>query len=202
MEEKSIQKNPYDWINPVLNVNQFAGRSEKISKIMNELILLKGDNQINPIVAIIGERRVGKTSLLFRINENCINQSLVPLFINIDDRIANDIWEFWKEVFYDLLTKAQIFGINLVEDDKNPIGFHVQRNEEISTSASLNFKKLQFLTEYSNHISSPQYHTLSSHVIKGDLNEFGNIFAEIGFEGIVIILDEAHNLLDSRNIKQ
>jgi len=86
MMQESTKKNPYDWISPIQSKEIFAGRSDEISTIMEELTKLKGQNQVNPAIAIIGERRVGKTSLLLRLDENCKQQSLVSLIINIDDR--------------------------------------------------------------------------------------------------------------------
>jgi len=200
--EQSTKKNPYDWINPVQSKDIFAGRSEEISRIMEELTRLKGDNQISPGVAIIGERRVGKTSLLRRLDESCKEHSLISLIVNIDDRMANDVWEFWKEIFYSLLSATQAVGINLVSDQRRQMGFIVQPSARSDPSTSLIIDDLKFITLYQIHLSAPQSVTLAYEIIKNDLYEFREKFKNAGYDGIVLMLDEAHNLLDSKEVKQ
>ena len=63
MEDQAKIFNPYDWINPVSDAQLFAGRKEELSKTMAEIYRIKGKRKTNPMVAITGGRRVGKTSL-------------------------------------------------------------------------------------------------------------------------------------------
>ncbi len=202
MTESSIKKNPYDWIQPVKSREIFAGRSGEISKIMEEMMKLKGERKINPIVAIIGERRVGKTSLLLRLDENCKQQSLISVIINIDDTMANDVWEFWKEIFYGLLSITQDVGINIKSDEPSPMGFMVQPSPQPDASKSLIIGNLKFITLYRIHLSAPQSVTLSYQIIKNDLNEFKEKFENAGYDGTILMLDEAHKLLEPRDVKQ
>lgn len=159
--QESTKKNPYDWISPVQRKEIFAGRSDEISTIMEELTKLKGQSHVNPAIAIIGERRVGKTSLLLRLDENCKEQSLVSLIINIDDRMASDVWEFWKEIFYGLLSFTAEVGIKLVSDQHRPMGFVVHTSPGPDPSTSLIIDNLKFITLYQIHISAPESVTLS-----------------------------------------
>ena len=53
--------NPYDWINPVVHQALFAGRREELAIIEEQIARLATATPILPMVAVIGERRVGKT---------------------------------------------------------------------------------------------------------------------------------------------
>jgi Cdc6-like AAA superfamily ATPase len=200
--EAPTRKNPYDWINPVGNKAVFAGRSEEISKIMEELEKLKGETRINPAIAVIGERRVGKTSLLRRLEENCAQHSLLSLTVNVDDRMATDVWEFWKEIFYALLSAAHAVGIELVQNQTRPMGFVVKERPTSPRSTRLLIDDLKFITVYHIHLATPGSVTLSYQIIKGDLDTFHDKFTNAGYNGVVLMLDEAHNLLNATHVKQ
>ena len=96
MEAEKKKINPYDWINPVHDRNKFAGRTEEINIVLDELQKVGTSETVSPIVTLVGNRRVGKTSILLRIKERCREISLLPILINIDNRLSSSIYEFWK----------------------------------------------------------------------------------------------------------
>lgn len=98
--------NPYDWTNPVLDPKLFAGREAELEGIKGEISKLASENPIVPMIGLLGERRVGKTSMLFRISEMCEKMLLLPVEVCVDDMMAKDPWEFWQEVFSNLLICA------------------------------------------------------------------------------------------------
>jgi hypothetical protein len=199
---KTKRANPYDWIYPVQNKNTFAGRSEETSEIMEELMKLKGGNRVTPTIAIIGERRIGKTSILLRVKENCEQQSLPSAILNVDDRMATDAWEFWKEIYYALFSLTHDVGIKLVSKQSRPMGFIIPQDNLSVSSNSLAVDDLRFLELYQIHMSAPESVTLSYQIVKHDLELFKQQFTNKGCDGIVVMLDEAHNLVGSRELGQ
>jgi AAA+ ATPase superfamily predicted ATPase len=81
----TLKPNPYDYINEVTDPNQFAGREEELAIIEEEISRLAGANPIIPVLALIGDRRVGKTSLMLRVRELCdeLNTLAVCVIVRI-----------------------------------------------------------------------------------------------------------------------
>ena len=202
MPEANRLANPYDWINPVPNSAIFAGRTEETSEIMEELTKLKDEAHSNPTVALIGERRIGKTSILLRVKELCQQESLPCVIITIDDRMAGDAWEFWKEVYYALFSLAHAIGIKLVSNESRPMGFIIPEKDPSASSNSLILDNLKFLSVYLVHMSAPESITLSYQIVKSDLDVFNEQFRSKGCDGVVLMFDEAHNLVAARELKQ
>ena len=66
METK--RTNPYDWQLPVADPKLFAGRTEELSIVGQQISRMASPNPIATSVVIIGERSVGKTSIIIRIS--------------------------------------------------------------------------------------------------------------------------------------
>ena len=60
MDSKTIAPNPYDYINEVRNSALFAGRREELAQLEEEVAALAAAQGIPPMVAIVGERRIGQ----------------------------------------------------------------------------------------------------------------------------------------------
>ncbi len=202
MNTNTKKSNPYDWINPIADPELFAGREEELSTIMEEIMRLKGEKPIQPIIAVTGERRVGKTSLLRRIEEKCDKESLKTFLIPIDDRMANDNWEFWHEIFSALFLAARDEGIMLSQQSEKQMGFQIQATEHSERPQSPTLRDLLLPEAYKIHLSTSSSQSLSSYAIQNDLQKLTEAFQQIGYEGFVLMLDEAHILLSVQEMKQ
>jgi hypothetical protein len=201
MGDRMIATNPYDWINPIGTRELFAGRKEELSKIMDEILRIKGEIPIKPIIVVTGERRVGKTSLLLRIKEKCEEQSIKPIIIPVEDTMVDNSWEFWNEIFSRLTQTAQDEGVDITGgDSKTPLGFTPTTVKSESTEPPI-LKDLMFPEAYALYFSGARMR-LSSNIIQNDLEKISKAFRELGYAGLVLILDEAHILLNVLEIKQ
>jgi hypothetical protein len=198
MNTSANKTNPYDWTRPIADPALFAGRQEELSTIIEEIMRLKGEKPIQSTIALTGERRVGKTSLLRRIEEKCDKESLKAFLIPVDDRMANDNWEFWHEIFSVLLQTAVQEGIVL----RQVAGFHVQATEPSKRPRPPILKDLWLPKAYLLHLSTSSSESLPTYVIQNDLEKITAAFEQIGYQGFVLMLDEAHNLLSALEIKQ
>ena len=99
-----MSSNPYDYINEVSNRDLFAGRREELAQLEEEVARLAAPQAIVPMVAIVGERRIGKTSVSLRVEEICEGHRILPLRISLTDITAADSWEFWHEIFHGLVS--------------------------------------------------------------------------------------------------
>ena len=90
--------NPYDWQGEVKDPRQFAGRRNELDEIMSEARRLGSPAQPTVCVAVVGPRRVGKSSLLLRVIENCSESGPLAVRIDLDEGLVADAWAFWREV--------------------------------------------------------------------------------------------------------
>ena len=118
-----MKVNPYDYINEVTDRTQFAGRKEELTIIEEEISRLTSANPISPIVAIVGERRVGKTSLLIQLEHLYTRYGMLGAFVSLTDTTGGDPWEFWREVFDSILIAANKKGIVEYTTQQREFGF-------------------------------------------------------------------------------
>jgi tetratricopeptide (TPR) repeat protein len=199
MSTKACKANPYDWITPIKDPKLFAGRRDELSKVMVEILKLKEKTPITPIVAITGERRVGKTSLLLRIKEKCEDSKLKSVIFSIEETKAVSSWEFWSEIFNGLFMAALKEGI-AITGSKESMGFIVDESDsKVTDQYALN--GLIFPEEYKLYLAGSRAQP-STFIIENDFEIIIGTFRQLGYAGLVLILDEAHVLLNSPGVKQ
>lgn len=202
----SQKRSPYDWKFPVKDRKLFAGRDEELEIIDNEIARLASERPVPPILAIIGERRVGKTSVLVRIEEICEKHSIVANQVSIEDPVATDSWEFWHEVFSRLLIAAHQSGVKITGRDIGGMGLGfltpTKQTQSQSTEPVLNIENLWFSKAYREYQKGSTSAAPATYIIENELKEIISCFSELGRKGILFIFDEAHRLLDSKPIMQ
>ncbi len=101
--------NPFDFANPVLDPQLFAGRTSEMNEIRYYLDLAtKAPRAIN--LAIMGERASGKTSLLNMIEHEAKQRGFCTVRVDLDE--SDVVYEliFFQKLFDSLLTSACISG--------------------------------------------------------------------------------------------
>ena len=190
MDSKTITPNPYDYINEVRNPALFAGRREELAQLEEQVTGLATVQAIPPMVAIVGERRIGKTSVSLRVQEVCERYRVLALRISLTDVTATDSWEFWQEIFYGLRS--------LIMSQLNPSTPFGPGAAEGSARIGLNETQLDFDSAY-NHRTAPVppnplvyegLRSLIAEIIGADRN------------GVLLIIDEAHLVVKNRGITQ
>jgi len=201
-----VRSSPYDWRFPVADPSLFAGRSDELSIVEKEIARLTSASPIPPVIAVIGERRVGKTSLLTRIKEICEGYSLVNVCVSIEDHMVDDTWEFWHEVFSKLLIHTREKGALISGGDRVGIGFGFltpQQHAETQTRpVVLKAEDLWFSNAYGKRLSEQISENPASYLIQHELNMISKCFLQLNCKGMLLMFDEAHKLLPSREIMQ
>lgn len=198
MNTVNVKRNPYDWINPVDEPTLFAGRKEELATIEEHLSRLADTKPIVPMVAVVGERRVGKTSMLRRIDGICQQYGLKSILASLGDVTAGSTWEFWHELFSRLLLAAREDGILIPSDTERHMGFRTLAGQSEAQTTTVAIRDLWFPSAYAAQPSQ----TPPDYVLGHDLEQFVKAFLEIGRKGIVVMLDEAHLLGNAQGIKQ
>ena len=193
------KSNPYDYDHAVADPGLFAGRKDELASIEDHISRLIGPTPIPPLVAIVGERRVGKTSLMLRAAEICNEHRIIPAFITLNRITATDAWEFWREVFDSLVTILSDREL-IVQDTDARFGFlKKQQGEPQAEKGKLT--GLQFGRFYSNrgHLGLP---LPPIQILRHDLQMILSAAQPGGFSALLLLLDEAHHLVGSHELLQ
>ena len=189
VNSKSIAPNPYDYIYEVTNPNLFAGRREELAQLEEEVAKLAEANPVAPMVAIVGERRIGKTSASLRVLEACQRYQVMGLRVSLTDVTAADPWEFWQETFYRLLTEARTqIGVGNPNSGAQPV----------TAQFALDESQLGFFNAYDNRAASVP----PNHLIYGGLRSLVTAITGAGQNGVLFIVDEAHLLVSNHVLTQ
>ena len=193
MDSMSKRSNPYDYINEVTDPDLFAGRRQELAQIGEDVANLSAGHSSAPLIAIAGERRIGKTSASLRVLEICEEYNVFSLRVSLTDLTAAQPWEFWYEVFYGMLSKARS-NFDVIEPT---MGFQLEREVE-NPRFTLTEDQLQFFSYYNARNSQvPQ-----SHLVNDGLSSLVNSIVDSGNRGILLVIDEAHLLLNNRILIQ
>lgn len=196
----AIHANPYDFVADIKDRQLFAGRRSEIAVIREELARLAVANSASPVVALVGERRVGKTSLLHRISELSAEVNVLPCIINITRVFAMSAGEFWYEVFQRLLSSANAAGVITDEDICEEVGYKPTQSggEQTARTRAPSLGLLQWYASRSQ-LGDPGVPPLS--MVSTDLKSLCNAIAA-RYCGVLLMLDEAHLLVQSLDLIQ
>ena len=201
-----IKTSPYDWKFPVKDIDLFAGRKDELADIEKEVRKLTSDSPIPPVISVIGERNVGKTSLLLRVKEVCKKNKLATVWVNIENPMVADAWEFWHELISQFLITANDMGIGISGTDSEGLGLGFltpSKSAESGTERNfLNTKDLWFSKAYRYHLREPTSKSPASYLIQHELDILAKCFLESDYKGTLLIFDEAQRLLTGRDIMQ
>jgi hypothetical protein len=196
---EKVKTNPYDYMRPVTDCNLFAGRTEELKIIKEEISKIKGEPSIPPVVALSGERRVGKTSILYRIEELCREENIITARLSLTESIVSNPWNFWQVIFDLILNTLNGLSISFnhasfPHKDHPPIGFQAIQSDLTKEPA------LKFPSYYKNErlTGAP----LSPAAVVDDVKLITSKIGEKGYAGLVLMLDEAHSLVDLNEIQQ
>ena len=99
--------NPYT-LGPIKKRDRLAGRSAELKEIEYYLELAQVGQ--SPHLALIGQRGVGKTSLLLAASELAEAHSLLPVAIDLNESKVRSVGVFWHDLYSTLTLAAANAG--------------------------------------------------------------------------------------------
>jgi formylglycine-generating enzyme required for sulfatase activity/tetratricopeptide (TPR) repeat protein len=103
----SVPINPYIAGQPLRSKDGFFGRQDIINEIAREL----GGSYTGKSFVLFGQRRIGKTSLLFQLERLLLRKSFLPVYFNLQDSARLPLGEVLTALARKIMTVA-----NLPED--------------------------------------------------------------------------------------
>ena len=120
-------KNPYVYLHEIKEGSVFAGRRDQISIIKKEISNFVNGQPLRTM-AIVGRKRIGKTSLLYRIIDLCKENKVIPVVFEIKDQHIKGQWQFWYELLGKIMSSCAEMGI-LQYDLMKPLTFWEQNGD-------------------------------------------------------------------------
>ena len=104
---KERLRNPYT-LGPIKKRDRLAGRSTELKELEYYLRLAQAGQ--SPHVALIGQRGIGKTSLLLAAAELARAHSLLPVSIDLNESKVQSAGVFWHDLYSALILAAAVAG--------------------------------------------------------------------------------------------
>jgi ligand-binding sensor domain-containing protein/AAA+ ATPase superfamily predicted ATPase len=89
-----IDPNPYIVGNPIRNESMFFGREDDFRYVHTKL---DGASQ-GVVIVLCGERRTGKSSILYQILNGRLGERFVPVFIDLQEMVVANDREFFRRI--------------------------------------------------------------------------------------------------------
>lgn len=194
--------NPYDFQNPVLERDRFAGRRAQLRDI--EYYLDQATRTRPTNLAIVGPRAAGKTSLLNMIARGAKERGFVAVRINFTEEHGRSQLAFFFKIF-DALVHA-VMEHDRASDRKKVFGgrggaFYAAYIQTTVTHqwADWGDLELYFPNLYATAMKAGKQNGVVSHSTFED--DLKRISAEVG-KPIVLLMDECNVFIQNREILQ
>jgi ligand-binding sensor domain-containing protein len=89
-----IEPNPYIVGNPIRTEKMFYGREDDFRYVRTKL---EGANQ-GVVIVFCGERRVGKSSILYQVLNGRLGERFIPVFVDIQEMVISSDSEFFERI--------------------------------------------------------------------------------------------------------
>lgn len=107
--KRRVHTNPYIAGNPIRSKDIFFGRKDVFEFIKNKLSATK-----NITIVLHGERRTGKTSVLYQIENGRLGKNFIPVYIDVQEMAKVNETEFFikiTEKIVESLARNEIFDL-------------------------------------------------------------------------------------------
>ena len=119
-------KNPYPAPKPVKDPRLFFGRDAEYAKIKKYL-------SENKSIALIGERKIGKTSLFWYLKRVLVNDGFVPIYIDLQGILPRTNATFLRTLLDEIKKELLKFDkANIISADLQKISLEINRDESVS----------------------------------------------------------------------
>jgi ligand-binding sensor domain-containing protein/protocatechuate 3,4-dioxygenase beta subunit len=103
-----VEPNPYIVGNPIRTEKMFYGREDDFRYVRTKL---EGASQ-GVIIVFCGERRVGKSSILYQVHNGRLGERFIPVFVDMQEMVIATDSEFFARVSRQIAEAASRAGVN------------------------------------------------------------------------------------------
>ncbi|KAF0205893.1 MAG: putative periplasmic ligand-binding sensor domain-containing protein, partial [bacterium] len=161
-----IEPNPYIVGNPIRTPAMFFGREDDFNYLKTKL---EGAAQGGIVLVLCGERRAGKSSILYQVLNGRLGESFIPVFVDLQEMVIANEHEFFGRI-------ARLIGESVSEASDTSLSEHSFSTREL--------KSFQFSDTSKN----------AYHLFLDFLNE---VLSGIGERRLILLVDE-YELLETK----
>ncbi len=108
-------RNPYVAGNPIRSKEMFYGRDNILAWLRNHLIGRFQDN----VIVLYGERRIGKTSILYQVSRWLEGSPYIPILIDLEQLSLDADNSFWWQIAFIIWSElSRLEGVDTLERPK------------------------------------------------------------------------------------
>lgn len=159
-EYVAIEPNPYIVGNPIRTEQMFFGREDDFRYVRTKL---EGASQ-GVVIVFCGERRVGKSSILFQVMNGRLGERFIPVFVDMQEMVITSDAEFFARMtrlIVEALARKAIAVTAAKFDSGNPYHIFIDFLDEVLTA--INDRTLLILLD--------EYELMESKVDDGKLSQ-------------------------------
>ena len=189
--------NPY-VLGPIKRRDRLAGRSHELKELEYYLGLARAGQ--SPHVALIGQRGVGKTSLLRAVAELAASHSLLPVSIDLNESKVRSAGVFWHDLYSTLILEAA--ELDCWGGVTGRIYSSLVEQLFQKTAINLEFAVLQFPLAIARHDGDLAGLQCPDALIVHDFRKVRQELQRHGLQGVALLLDEGDCLGAQRGLLQ
>lgn len=162
----SIEPNPYIVGNPIRTPAMFFGREDDFNYLKTKL---EGAAQGGIVLVLFGERRAGKSSILYQVLNGRLGDNFIPVFIDLQEMVVSNEHEFFGRI-------ARLIAEAIAQADDPSMSDRSFNTRELKTFRFSDFTKNAY------------------HLFLDFLNK---MLSEIGERRLILLIDE-YELLETK----
>ncbi|HLG17055.1 MAG TPA: two-component regulator propeller domain-containing protein [Blastocatellia bacterium] len=185
-----IEPNPYIVGNPIRTERMFFGREDDFRYVRTKL---EGASQ-GVVIVFCGERRVGKSSILYQVLNGRLGERFIPVFVDMQEMVISSDSEFFartSRLIGDAVTRAlgpSSDPVSAVEATTTGIGLAGRADSHTARSRA----EVPALAPV---VSVPQFDGRNPYPVFLDFLD--EVLKEIGDRTLLILMDE-YELMESK----
>jgi hypothetical protein len=199
MPTRPVVQNPFDFSNPVTDASVLAGRERVLEQAHYYLDQSREGGSYS--LALIGERASGKTSLLNALHDYAATTDLVAAHIRLDEAVAADDLDFFREVFHSLMESCARRGLFGGQAGAEFDTFCRQvLTHDLDTDRA--YEPLAFGRVYATARAQDRAIPLSRRMLLSDINTIVQRSRDADLPAVLLLIDEADVLAENHALLQ
>ena len=184
-----IEPNPYIVGNPIRTERMFFGREDDFRYVRTKL---EGASQ-GVVIVFCGERRVGKSSILYQVLNGRLGNRFVPVFVDMQEMVISSDSEFFARVSR-LIAEAVAAAPAQAQSPVETVGVADARVDASSASLTANATSVPS-SRFQAAPEVPEFHGRNPYPVFLDFLD--EVLSSISGRTLLILMDE-YELLEAR----
>lgn len=186
----AIEPNPFIVGNPIRTEKMFYGREDDFRYVRTKL---EGTNQ-GVVIVFCGERRAGKSSILYQVAGGRLGERFIPVFIDLQEMVIASDSEFFARISR-VISEAVARANSRAASVPAAVGSAGGREAVGAMNAEFEGARSQTALAQSSRITVPEFDGRNPYPMFLDFLD--DVLASIGGRTLLILMDE-YELLEGK----